>query len=187
MKTRSYLKILKKGSISNELELEEAFILERKMRLMLKENPELSESRKQLRAIIKEYENKKWSKDSKISDAQIEVSDLAEKLAEDERKFLAKRKESIKDQLIKLGINQQDLGTILGHSKSYISELMNGVNPFHLKDLIIIYNLFKIPLEKLIPTNISQKESERINETIKKINKPKMKLANKSFELSENC
>lgn len=183
MNTQSYLKIIQKGSISNELELAEAFILERKMRIMLKENPELRESRKQLRAIIKEYENKNWSKDSEITVSQIEESDLAEKLAEDERQFLAKRKESIKDQLGKLGINQQDLGTILGHNKSYISELMNGVNPFHLKDLIIIHNLFKIPLENLIPTTISQKESERINATIKKINKPKLKLARKSLEL----
>lgn len=82
MKTQSYLKIIKKGSISNELELEEAFILERKMRLMLKENPELSESRKQLREIIRKYEDENWNKDSEISDAQIEESDLAEFVVE---------------------------------------------------------------------------------------------------------
>lgn len=175
MKTQSYLKILQKGSISSELELEKALIIERKLRLMIKENPELSESRNQLRAIIKDYENLNWSKNSIISDEKIEESDLAEIIAENERKFLATRKEIIKLKLTELGINQQDLGIILSHSKSYISELVNGINPFNLKDLIIIHKLFNIKLESLIPTTIPQKESRRIKSSILKINKPKLK------------
>jgi antitoxin component HigA of HigAB toxin-antitoxin module len=176
MKTQSYLKILQKGSISSELELEKALIIERKLRLMMKENPELSESRNQLRTIIKEYEKLNWSRNAIISDEKIEESDSAEFIAEKERQFLANRKEIIKSKLTELGINQQDLGMILGHSKSYISELINGVNPFNLKDLIIIHNLFNIKLEILISTTIPQKESRRIKTSILKINKPKLKL-----------
>lgn len=176
MKTQSYLKILQKGSISNELELEKALIIERKLRLLVKENPELAESRNKLREIIKEYEKSNWSADSIISDKKIQESDAAELIAEQERKFLANRKEIIKVKLTELGINQQDLGLILGHSKSYISELINGINPFNLKDLIIIHKLFNIKLELLIPTTIPQKESEKIKSSILKINKPKLKL-----------
>jgi hypothetical protein len=124
MKTQSYQKILQKGLISNELELEKALIIERKLRLLAKENPELAESRTQLRAIIKEYEKANWSVDSIISDKKIQESDVAEIIAEQERKFLANRKEKIKAKLTELGINQQDLGLILGHSKFYISELI---------------------------------------------------------------
>jgi transcriptional regulator with XRE-family HTH domain len=183
MKTQSYLKILQKGSISSELELEKALIIERKLRLMIKDNPELSESRNQLRSIIKDYESLNWSKNAIISDEKIEESDVAEFIAEKERIFLAARKEIIKSKLSELGINQQDLGIILGHSKSYISELINGINPFHLKDLIIIHNLFNIKLEFLIPTTIPQKESRRIKSSILKINKPKLKLAKEALML----
>lgn len=180
MKTQSNIKILQKGFILNELELENALITERKLRLMIKENPELIEDRNQLRAIIKEYENLNWSKDSLISDEKITESDLAEQTAEKEREFLAIRKATIKTKLTELGINQQDLGVILGHSKSYMSELINGISPFNLKDLIVIHNLFNIKLESLIPTTISQKESSRIKSSIIKLNKPKLKLvANK--------
>jgi transcriptional regulator with XRE-family HTH domain len=183
MKTQSLLKILQKGSISNELELEQALIIERKLRLLAKENPELAESRTQLRAIIKEYEKANWSSDSIISNKKIKESDATELIAEEEREFLANRKEIIKAKLTELGINQQDLGLILGHSKSYISELINGINPFTLKDLIIIHKLFGIKLEDLIPTIIPQKESEKIKSSILKINKPKLKLGKEDLVL----
>lgn len=183
MKTQSYLKIIQKGFISNELELEKALIIERKLRLMINENFELSETRNQLRAIIKNYENINWSKNAIITDEKIKDSNLAEFTAEKERKFLATRKEAIKSKLTEMGINQQDLGLILGHSKSYISELINGINPFTLKDLIIIHTLFNIKLECLIPTTIPQKESKRIKSSILKINKPKLKLAKEDLVL----
>lgn len=183
MKTQSYLKILQKGSISNELELEEALIIERKLRILAKENPELAESRTQLRNIIKVYENTNWSYDSIITDKKIQESDAAEILAEQERLFLANRKIKIKTKLTDLGINQQDLGIILGHSKSYISELINGISPFSLKDLIVIHKLFNIKLEDLIPTMIPQKESDKIKSSILKINKPKLKLEKKDLVL----
>jgi len=183
MKTQSYLKILQKGAISNELELEKALIIERKLRLLAKENPALAESRNQLRELIKGYEKTNWNVVSIISDKKIQESDAAELIAEQERKFLENRKEILKTKLSELGINQQDLGKILGHSKSYISELINGINPFNLKDLIIIHTLFKIKLENLIPTTIPQKESDKIKSSILKINKPKLKLGKKDLVL----
>ena len=176
MKTETYTKIIRKGSISNELELEKALIIERKLRLLVAENPEYKEIRTQLRSIINNYEKKNWSADSVISLEKIIESDSAEFSAEIERQFLAKRREIIKSKLVEFGLNQQDLGLILNHSKSYMSELINGINPFSIKDLIIIHKLFKIKLEELIPTIIPEKETGRIKTSILKINKPKLKL-----------
>lgn len=88
MKTQIDLKqLLKKGHITDEIGLERAMILDRKLRLLVKENPELAKERKQLRAIIKDYENKNWSGNSLISDEKIQESDFAEIIAEQERKF----------------------------------------------------------------------------------------------------
>lgn len=178
MKTETYTKILKKGFISNKLELEKVLIIERKLRLLVSENPEYKEIRSQLRLIIKDYEKNNWSEDSFISDEKIKESDSAEFIANVERKFLTKRKEIIKSKLSEFGLNQQDLSLILNHNKSYVSELINGINPFAIKDLIIIHKLFKIKLEDLIPTTIPQKETGRIKTSILKINKPKLKLEN---------
>ena len=183
MKMQSYLKILQKGFISNELELENALMFDRKLRLMVKENPELTANRNQLRIIIKEYEKSNWSSQSIISDKQIAESDSAEIDIELKQKFIHKRKETIKKKLTELGMNQQDLGVILGHSKSYISELMNGISPFNLKDLIVIHNLFEIKLENLILTTIPQKESSRIKTSLLKLNRTKVKLEKIKLEL----
>ena len=57
--------ILKQGKILNELELERALVIDRKLRLLLKEHPELSQKRKELRTIIKNYEDFKWNSKSK--------------------------------------------------------------------------------------------------------------------------
>jgi len=185
MKTQIDLKqILKKGQITDEIGLERAMILDRKLRLLIKENPELADERKQLRAIIKEYENNNWSNDSLISDEKIQESDFAEFIAEQERRFLEHRKTVIKEKLSQYGINQQDLGVLLGHSKSYMSELMNGISPFNNRDLIIIHRLFHIKLEYLIPTIIPQKDRSKIKASILKINKPNLKLAKEDLEIS---
>jgi len=177
MKTQLDLKdILKRGKISDELDLERALILDRKLRLMVKEHPELADERKQLRQIIKNYENSNWSNSSEITDQQIKESEIAEFIVEQERTFLEKRKKLIKERIAKYNLSQQDLGKILGHSKSYMSELMNGVNPFSIRDLIIIHRLFHIKLEFLIPTIISQKDRDKLKESISKLNKPKLKL-----------
>jgi hypothetical protein len=67
MKEQADLKsILKAEKLTNELDLERALILDNKLRLLAKDNPELIESRKRLRSIIKQYEKKNWSKESSI-------------------------------------------------------------------------------------------------------------------------
>jgi transcriptional regulator with XRE-family HTH domain len=184
MKTQIDLKQLLKKGISDEIDLERAMILDRKLRLLIKESPELIDDRKQLRTIIKEYENNNWHKDAIISDEKIQESDVAEFIAEQERKFLEHRKSVIKDKLSNHGLNQQDLGTLLGHSKSYMSELMNGISPFNNRDLIIIHRLFYIKLEDLIPTFITQKDRSRIQASILKINRPNLKLVKEDLEFS---
>ncbi|OXA96103.1 helix-turn-helix transcriptional regulator [Flavobacterium hercynium] len=185
MKTQVDLKqILKKGFISDEIGLERAMILDRKLRLLVKEHPEFADQRKQLRTLIKEYENTHWSKDSVISDEKIHESDFAEFIAEQERVFSENRKNAIKEKISKYGMNQQDLGILLGHSKSYMSELMNGISPFSNKDLIIIHRLFHIKLENLIPTIIAEKDRNRIQASIIKINKPELKLTREDLEIS---
>ena len=178
MKTQSDLRsILKKGLLSDELELEQALILDRKLRLLIKEHPELVEERKQLRSIIKNYEALNWNSNASITDNQIKESDAAEFTAEQERVFIETRKEVIKKELSKNNLAQQDLGTLLGHNKTYTSELINGVTPFSMKDLIIIHRLFNIKLELLIPTILSQKDKVKVKASIEKLNKPDLEFS----------
>ena len=169
-------KILKTGKLTNELDLERALILDRKLRLHVKDHPELTESRKKLRSIIKSYEEVHWSKESEISESQIKESDIAEFIADQEGIFLEKRKNIIKEKLVKLKITQQELGKLLGHGKTYMSELVNGVSPFSMRDLIILHKLFQIKLDDLIPTIISQKDRLRIKTSLGKLNNPKLRL-----------
>lgn len=173
--------ILKAGKLTSELDLERALILDRKLRLLVKDDPELMESRKRLRSIIKRFEKANWSKESEIDELRIKESDIAEFIAEQERVFLDKRKNTIKEQLNKLKITQQELGKILGHGKTYMSELMNGVSPFSMRDLIILHRLFGIKLENLIPTIISQKDRDKIMTSLTELNKPELKLNNEAF------
>ena len=175
--------ILKKGYLTDELDLERALILDKKLRLLVKEFPEFIEDRKQLRQIIKAYEKIHWSSCSDISDAQIKESDDAEILVEQERKFSKIRKNMIQKKISKYKLSQQDLGILLGHNKSYMSELMNGINPFSNRDLIILHRLFDIKLEYLIPTFISQKDKWKLKESITKLNIPELGLDKKNLEL----
>lgn len=177
MKVETDLKsILKAGKLTNELDLERALILDRKLRLLAKDHPEISDSRKKLRSIIEVYESGNWSKESKIDDSKIKESNLAEFIAEQERIFIEKRKNAIKEKLKDLKLTQQDLGTILGHGKTYMSELMNGVSAFGIRDLIIIHRIFEIKLEKLIPTILSQRDRIRLKSSLLELNRPQLKL-----------
>lgn len=169
-------KILKKGAISTELEFQRASIIDRRMRLLVKEFPELSGNREQLRTLLKAYEDKHWV-GKEITEKKIRESDLAEPVAEQERVFLDKRKNAIKSKLKEVGITQKQLGDILGHtSATYMSELMNGINPFTLNDLIVIHQLLNIELETLIPTILSLQVRSRVLGTISKLKNPNLKL-----------
>lgn len=58
--------------LENEYDLHKASLLERKLRLMLEENPDLKPIRKRLRDLIKDYEDRQWSDFENITDSQIE-------------------------------------------------------------------------------------------------------------------
>lgn len=176
--------VLKTGKLKNELEYERALIADRKLRVLCKENSRLKPVRKQLRDIIENYEDKNWSS-SEINDAKLKESDLAELIAEKERQFIHRRKELIKKQLKKCGLNQQDLMTLLGHkSKTHMSELMNGISPFTLNDLIVINRLLKIDLADLIPTTLSHRRRSQIKKSIQVIGTKKVKLSSEDFDLA---
>lgn len=176
---------LEKGKIQNELDFERALIADRKLRLMVKENPKLKTVRKKLRDLIEAYENKTWAPDAEITEDKLKESDWAEQTAEKERLFIHNRKKLIKTKLKELDLSQQDFGVILGHSsKSYMSELMNGVSPFSLKDLVVISQLLKIDLTDLVPTFLPQKERIKIKTSIKKLDNPKLSLSEDDFALA---
>jgi antitoxin component HigA of HigAB toxin-antitoxin module len=162
--------------LENEYDLEKASLLERKLRLMIDENPDLNPIRKKLRDLIAEYENRQWSDFEKIPDSQLEDSDKAEELVKYEQKFINKRKDVIRKRLKEYDMTQQDLGVILGHPKSYMSELINGVSQFTLKDLVIIHRILMINLDILIPTFLQSETRDRLRDSIDKLDKPKLKL-----------
>jgi len=169
-------KLLKKGALASELDFQRASVIDRRMRLLVKEFPELTEERKQLRTLLKAYEDKHWV-EQEITDKKVEESELAAHFAELERVFVEKRKNIIKSKLKEKGLTQKDLGTILGHtSTTYMSELMSGINPFTLNDLIVIHHLLNIDLESLIPTILTRRVRNRVLETIIKLNNPNLKL-----------
>lgn len=168
--------------IQNELDYERALIADRKLRVLAKEDRAYKTTREKLRGLIEQYENQNWGANSNISDEKIRESDLAELIAEKERLFIQRRKELIRSKLRDLSLTQQDFGKILGHSsKSYISELMNGVSPFSLKDLIVINRLFKIDLIDLVPTFLPESESIKIRTTIEQLGNPNLKLSKDDF------
>jgi len=162
--------------LENEYDLEKASLLERKLRLMIDENPYLKPIRKKLRDLIKEYEDREWSDFDQITDSQILESENAEEIVNYEQKFINKRKDAIRKKLNEYGMTQQDLGLILAHPKSYMSELMNGVSQFTLKDLVIIHRLLGINLTILVPTFLQSETRDKIKESIIKLNNPKLGL-----------
>ena len=170
MKTQFDIKeLLKSGRIGDELEYERALIYDRKLRLLSKEKPELKRIRKKLRNLIEDYEIAQWSTGS-LSEKKLRENDVANRTAERERQFLHNRKDLIREKLKSLGLNQQDLGLILGHpSKSYMSELMNGICPFTLRDLVVIHRLLKIDLSDLVPTFLSTQERLQIDTSVARL------------------
>lgn len=164
------------NKLENEYDLQKASLLERKLRLMINENPDLKPIRDKLRELIKSYEDKEWSDFNNISDSKFKESDKAEEIINSEQRFIMNRKEAIRKKLKAFDMTQQDLGVILEHPKSYMSELMNGVSQFTLKDLVIIHRILSINLNILIPTFLQSETRDKVNKSIKKLNKPKLGL-----------
>ncbi|MCF2498682.1 transcriptional regulator [Dyadobacter chenhuakuii] len=160
--------MIRKGEISSELELERASLAARFLRLQGEDQPELAALEQQLSTLIRDYESTNWADFKLVTEKQVKDSNLAEKLAAREFKFYKQRRELIIQTLKQNGLNQNDLSAILAHSKSYTSELLNGIRSFSMNDLVIIHKLFKIKLEDLIFTEITPDVELRIRETFEK-------------------
>ncbi|SMC60215.1 helix-turn-helix domain-containing protein [Pedobacter nyackensis] len=142
-------KIIEKGLLNSELELERASIMYRRLRLFVKDHPEFIEQKKMLQDIIMAYEDKHWVK-AEITTQQVEENDLAELIAERENKFTMHRKQLITSKLKEKKLTQKQLGMILGHtSETYMSELINGIESFTLNDLTTIHKLLNISMQDL--------------------------------------
>lgn len=175
-------KILNKGSITNELEYERAMIADRKLRLLAKENLHFKKLRKELRDIIEQYETKEWANVDDITNEKIVESDKYEQVAELERVFINDRKKKIRKKLKELSLTQADLAFILGHkSKTYMSELINGIKPFTLRDLIIINRLLKIDMAELVPVTLSVEDQNKVKDALIKLDNPKLSFSRNDF------
>ena len=177
--------IVEKGLITNELDYDRALIADRKLRLLAKENVHFKNLRTKLRDVIEKYENSEWSDLDKIDDNRLIESEKSEHIAELERLFIENRKQTIRKKIKELDLTQENLASILGHkSKTHMSELMNGIKPFTLKDLIIINRLLQIEIALLIPVFLSQEDQTKVKEAIKKLDKPKVRLTSDDLVLS---
>ena len=95
---------------------------------------------------------------------------------------LAEDRGLFSDKLKELDLTQGNLASILGHkSKTHMSELMNGIKPFTLKDLIIINRLLKIEIAVLIPVFLSKEDQVKVQEAVTKLDKPKVRLTSDDF------
>ncbi|MFN8394232.1 MAG: helix-turn-helix transcriptional regulator [Bacteroidia bacterium] len=183
MKLQDVYAIIQKGVLNSELEYEHAQVAERNLRLAVKEDASLKPVRDQLRTIIHAYQETHWRDEDEIAEAQIAESDRAEAQAEMERQFLAQRRQVIKDRLKELGLKQQDLGSLLGHSKSYMSELMNGVRSLSFQDSVLVHKLLGISLNDLIPTSISASTQRRLRASMGKLQSKNIQLDAESLQL----
>jgi len=170
--------------LENEYDLQKALLLDKKLRLMVEDDSSLKPIQVKLFNLIHEYETENWSHTESITDKQIEETENAELLVEIERKFILERKNSIRKRLKSYDMTQQDLGILLGHKKSYMSELINGVSQLSMKDLVIIHRVLKIELSKLIPTYLQYETREKVNKSILLLNKPKLKLRKKDLVIN---
>lgn len=178
-------KLVKNGSITNELDYERAMITDRKLRLLSKENTHFKNLRRKLRDLIEQYENSVWNDVDNISEEKILESDKSERIAEFERLFIENRKQKIRKKLKEFDLTQENLAVILGHkSKTHMSELINGIKPFQLKDLIIIHRILKIDMHILVPTFLSKDDQAKVKKAVKSLDKPKLKLTSDDFSLS---
>lgn len=177
-------KLVKNGSITNELDYERAMIADRKLRLLSKESTHFKNLRLKLRDLIEEYENSEWSNADNITEEKLLESNKSERIAEFERLFIETRKQEIRKKLKELDLTQENLAVILGHkSKTHMSELINGIKPFTLKDLVIINRLLKIDIKILFPIFLSKDDQMKVKEAVKSLDKPKVKLTSDDLVL----
>ena len=170
--------IIKKGTITNELDYDRALIADRKLRLLAKESPHFKTMRIKLRDIIVQYESSEWNDIDKIDDKKLIESEKSEHIAEQERLFIENRKNAIRKKMKEADLTQEDLASILGHkSKTHMSELINGIKPFTLRDLVIINRVLNVDMDVLIPRFLSTKDQIEIKKALEKLDKPGVKLS----------
>lgn len=178
-------KLVENGSITNELDYERALVADRKLRLLSKDNAHFKNLRQKLRDLIEQYEKSEWNDVESISNEKIWESDQSERIAEAERLFIDKRKHEIRKRLKELDLTQEDLALLLGHrSKTHMSELINGIKPFTLKDLIIINRLLNVEISKLVPVYLSKEDHIKVKEAIRQLDKPKIRLTSDDLTLA---
>ena len=174
--------VVEKGIIQNELDYDRALIADRKLRLLAKDNPYFKSLRKKLRSIIEIYESLEWKDVEKIDQHKLIESEKAERAAEEERKFLETRKNAIRARLKEFDLTQENLALLLGHkSKTYMSELMNGIKPFTLRDLTIISWVLKIEIKLLVPVFLSNEDQIKVKEAAIQLANPKLKISRKNI------
>lgn len=179
--------LIEKGIISNELDYERALIADKKLRLLSKENDYFKKLRNKLRNIIEIYEATSWSDVDAVTEEQISENEQAEKIANSESSFIEHRKKAIKIRLKELDLTQENLAFLLGHkSKTHMSELMNGIKPFTLKDLILINRILEIELSVLVPNFLSVNDHQRLKDSVQILNKPNLKFSSNGFVKLKN-
>lgn len=161
--------------LRDELEYEKAASMYLQLRVLEKKDASYREIRCHLKDLIKVYEQGNWADEPSIADKQLVESDQAEAWIRAENEFHARRKEIIKQSLKEAGLNQNQLALLLGHGKSYMSELINGLRPFSKEDIVVLNRLFKIPFEELIPTFIRQERAAHIRRTLDSLENEKVK------------
>lgn len=178
-------KLVSDGLISNELDYERALIAERKLRLLAKECVDFKNLRFKLRDLIESYEKSEWNNVDQIDDHKLLEIEKSERIAELERLFIENRKFVIRKRLKEFDLTQENLAAILGHkSKTHMSELINGIKPFTLKDLVIINRILKIEMGLLIPVFLSKADQIRLNDVVKALGKPKVKISAEDLVVS---
>ena len=100
--------ILKFG-ITSEFDYQRAMIADRRLRLLSKKDSAYKSIRASLRDLIEKYEKNHWKANQRISNAKFLESELAEFIAEEERAFVQMRKKIIRERLVQLNLNQQQL------------------------------------------------------------------------------
>ncbi len=161
--------LITKGRINSEIEFQRASMADRSLRLLSEKTPALNAIRKSLRTLIRDYETIHWSNVDAVTKEQIAESDAAEELAFAELDFVIRRRKLILRKLKEFNLKQKDLASLLSHSKSYTSELLNGVRPFSTGDLILIHKLLKIDLGHLLITSLPKEIVQKVNATIEQI------------------
>ncbi len=181
--------LIKKGKVENEFEYKKlsnyALHLDNELDELEEKGEDLnSKTYKQLYNKLNKATEilDKYSKENHIkydfSDEWLKENEIAEKEAEEERQEMRKRKKILKQLLKEYNLKQQELGYILGYkSKTYISNIVNGLKPLKFKDAFILKMMFHIKLQDLINeedwldliNRIENLESKKKNPKLKKI------------------